>query len=155
MWVNYFYYFAGVEDVMTDCKTSKVVVKGEKADPLKVLARVQRKSHRQVELISPIPPPPPPEEPKKPEEKEAPKAEEKKVEVNLLLSLSLLLVLVKNAFFVDCKNHHEICVSLQIPVITVVLGVYMHCEACAQGLKKRIQRFKGEISFHFFIKLIN
>lgn len=95
MWVNYLYYFAGVEDVMTDCKTSKVVVKGEKADPLKVLARVQRKSHRQVELISPIPPPPPPEEPKKPEEKEAPKAEEKIVEVNLLLSLSLLLVLVK------------------------------------------------------------
>lgn len=102
--------FDGVEDVTTDCRTSKVVVKGDKADPLKVLARVQRKSHRQVELISPIPPPPPPEEQKKPEEKEAPKAEEKKVE---------------------------------IPVITVVLGVYMHCEACAQGLKKRIQRLKG------------
>ncbi|KAF2311523.1 hypothetical protein GH714_024551 [Hevea brasiliensis] len=27
--------FEGVEDVITDCKTSKVVVKGEKADPLK------------------------------------------------------------------------------------------------------------------------
>lgn len=76
---------------MTDCRTSKVVVKGEKADPLKVLARVQRKSHRQVELISPIPPPPPPEEPKKPEEKEAPKAEEKKVEVVCYSPLSLSL----------------------------------------------------------------
>ena len=41
--------------MITDCKASKVVVKGEKADPLKVLARVQRKSHRQVELVSPIP----------------------------------------------------------------------------------------------------
>lgn len=72
---------SGVEDVITDCRTSKVVVKGEKADPLKVLERIQRKSHRQVELISPIPPPPPAEDPKKPEEKEAPKAEEKKEEV--------------------------------------------------------------------------
>lgn len=84
----YFLTFVGVEDVITDCKTSKVVVKGEKADPLKVLARVQRKSHRQVELISPIPPPPPPpppaEEPKK-EEKEVVK-EEKKEEVCYLFN---------------------------------------------------------------------
>ncbi|KAL0380237.1 UNVERIFIED_CONTAM: Heavy metal-associated isoprenylated plant protein 7 [Sesamum angustifolium] len=100
--------FEGVEDVITDCRTSKVVVKGEKADPLKVLGRVQRKSHRQVELISPIPKPPA-EEPKK-EEKEEPKAEEK---------------------------------GGGPPVITVVLGVYMHCEACAQEIKKRIQRMKG------------
>ena len=71
--------FSGVEDVTTDCKTHKVVVKGEKADPLKVLARVQRKSHRQVELLSPIPKPP--SEEKKPEEKEKPKPEEKKEEV--------------------------------------------------------------------------
>ena len=72
--------FVGVEDVMTDCKSNKVVVKGEKADPLKVLERVQRKSHRQVELLSPIPKPAPPEE-KKAEEKEKPKPEEKKEEV--------------------------------------------------------------------------
>lgn len=69
---------------MTDCRTSKVVVKGEKADPVKVLERVQRKSHRQVELISPIPPPPAPEEAKKPEEKEPPKPEPKKEEVSLI-----------------------------------------------------------------------
>ncbi|CAA2964067.1 heavy metal-associated isoprenylated plant 7-like [Olea europaea subsp. europaea] len=100
--------FEGVEDVITDCKTSKVVVKGEKADPLKVLARVQRKSHRQVELISPIPPPPPAEEPKK-EEKEVVKEEKKE----------------------------------EPPKITVVLKVYMHCEACSQEIRKRIQRMKG------------
>ncbi|KAI9381373.1 hypothetical protein POPTR_015G099500v4 [Populus trichocarpa] len=71
--------FEGVEDVATDCKASKVVVKGEKADPLKVLERIQRKSHRQVVLISPIPKPPSEEE-KKAEEKEKPKVEEKKEE---------------------------------------------------------------------------
>ncbi|KAL3366875.1 hypothetical protein AABB24_011540 [Solanum stoloniferum] len=104
--------FQGVEDVLTDCKTHKVVVKGEKADPLKVLERIQKKSHRQVELLSPIPKPPAAaaEEPKKPEEKEAVKAEEKKEEPQ---------------------------------VITVVLRVHMHCEACAQEIKRRIQKMKG------------
>lgn len=57
-------------------------MKGEKADPLKVLERVQRKSHRQVELISPIPKPATEEEKKKAEEeKEKAKPEEKKEEV--------------------------------------------------------------------------
>ncbi|GAV89447.1 HMA domain-containing protein [Cephalotus follicularis] len=101
--------FEGVEDVKTDCKSHTVVVKGEKADPLKVLERVQRKSHRQVELLSPIPKPPSEEE-KKPEV-EKPKPAEKKVEPP--------------------------------PVITVVLKVHMHCEACAQEIKKRIMRMKG------------
>lgn len=33
----------------------------------------------------------------------------------------------------------------QIPVVVVVtLKVHMHCEACAQGLKKRIRRMKGK-----------
>lgn len=74
---------AGVEDVTTDSKAHKVVVKGKKAaeNPMKVVDRVQKKTGRKVELLSPIPPPPPkPEEEKKEEEKEgeAPKQEEKK-----------------------------------------------------------------------------
>ncbi|XP_054793991.1 heavy metal-associated isoprenylated plant protein 7-like [Prosopis cineraria] len=101
--------FPGVEEIITDCKTHRVVVKGEKADPLKVLERVQRKSHRQVELLSPIPKPPVEEE-KKPEEKENPKSEEKKEEPE---------------------------------IVTVVLKVHMHCEACAQEIKRRVQRMKG------------
>ncbi|KAJ7945679.1 Heavy metal-associated isoprenylated plant protein [Quillaja saponaria] len=101
--------FEGVENVITDCRTHKVVVKGEKADPLKVLERVQKKSRRQVELLSPIPKPPAPEE-KKPVEEEKPKPEEKKEEPQ---------------------------------IITVTLKVHMHCEACAQEIKKRILRMKG------------
>ncbi|KAL9239376.1 hypothetical protein vseg_013707 [Gypsophila vaccaria] len=101
--------FSGVEDVTTDCKTHKVIVKGEKADPLKVLDRLLKKTHRQVELLSPIPPPPPPEEAKKPDENEPPKPEEKKEEPK---------------------------------VITVVLKVHMHCEACSLEIKKRIERMK-------------
>ncbi|KAE8733819.1 palmitoyl-acyl carrier protein thioesterase [Hibiscus syriacus] len=103
--------FPGVEDVMTDCKSNKVVVKGEKADPLKILERFQRKSHRKVELLSPIPKPPAPAEETKTEDKENSKLEDKKEEPSA--------------------------------VVTVVLKVYMHCEACALGIKKRIQRMKG------------
>ncbi|XP_058103094.1 heavy metal-associated isoprenylated plant protein 7-like [Magnolia sinica] len=99
--------FEGVEDVQTDCKSHKVVVKGKKADPLKVLERIQRKSHRKVELLTPIPKPV--EEPKKAEE-EKPKPEEKKEEP---------------------------------AVIVAALKVHMHCEACAQEIKKRIQKMKG------------
>lgn len=46
---------AGVEDVSTDSKASKVVVKGKMADPIKVCERLQKKSGRKVELISPLP----------------------------------------------------------------------------------------------------
>nr|ADT78695.1 metal ion binding protein [Phaseolus vulgaris]AGV54590.1 metal ion binding [Phaseolus vulgaris] len=101
--------FPGVEDILTDCKSHKVVVKGEKADPLKVLERVQRKSHRKVELLSPIPKPPAEEEKKAEEEK--PKAEEEK------------------------KKEPQ--------VITVVLRVHMHCEACAPEIQRRIEKMKG------------
>ncbi|KAL9247540.1 hypothetical protein vseg_020963 [Gypsophila vaccaria] len=100
--------FEGVEEVTTDCRMHKVVVKGEKADPLKVLDRVQKKTHKQVELLSPMPKPAT-EEVKKPEEIEPPKPE----------------------------------VIIEEPkVITVVLKVHMHCEACSLGIKRRIERMK-------------
>lgn len=99
--------FEGVKDVVTDCKTHMVVVKGDKADPAKVLERVQRKSHRQVELISPIPKPTVAEEPMKPPE-EVPPPEEKKPEM-----------------------------------FAVVLKAHMHCEACAEAIKRKIMRMKG------------
>ncbi|CAK9156809.1 unnamed protein product [Ilex paraguariensis] len=99
--------FQGVEDVTADCKASKVVVKGKTADPIKVCERIQKKSGRKVELISPLPKPP--EEQNKEEIKE-PK-EEKKEEPPA--------------------------------VITVVLKVRMHCEACAQGLQKQIRKVQG------------
>jgi len=69
----------GVEEVTADSKGSKVVVKGKAADPIKVLKRLQKKSGKKVELISPLPKPQ--EEKKEEEIKEEPKPEEKKDEV--------------------------------------------------------------------------
>ncbi|XVF26221.1 hypothetical protein REPUB_Repub13aG0280500 [Reevesia pubescens] len=62
--------FEGVEEVATDSKASKVVVKGKTADPIRVCERLQKKSGRKVELISPLPKLPAPEEEKKEENKE-------------------------------------------------------------------------------------
>lgn len=77
--------FPGVEMVTTDCRTHKVVVKGKSAaaDPLKVVDRVEKKSGRKVELLTPIPPKP---EEKKEEKKEEdkPKPEEKKEEPKVI-----------------------------------------------------------------------
>ncbi|XP_073312906.1 heavy metal-associated isoprenylated plant protein 7-like [Primulina huaijiensis] len=82
--------FQGVEDVTADCKASKVVVKGNAADPSKVCQRIQKKTGRKVELISPLPKPP--EESKKEETKPEPK-EEKKVEplpvINVVLKVRM------------------------------------------------------------------
>ncbi|CAL9054275.1 unnamed protein product [Musa banksii] len=104
--------FEGVEDVKTDCRTHKVVVKGKKAaeDPMKVVERVQKKAGRKVELLTPLPPPKPEKKEEEKTEEEKPKVEEKKEEPQ---------------------------------VIAVVLKVHMHCEACAQEIKKRILKMKG------------
>ncbi|XP_042379857.1 heavy metal-associated isoprenylated plant protein 7-like [Zingiber officinale] len=100
--------FPGVEEVVVNSWTHRVVVKGRKAaeDPLKVVARVQKKSGKKVDLLSPLPTPPTP--PEKKEEDQKPIGEE-----------------------------------MQPQVIVAVLRVYMHCEACAQEIKKRILRMKG------------
>ncbi|KAJ4704098.1 Heavy metal-associated isoprenylated plant protein [Melia azedarach] len=100
---------AGVEEITADSKASKVVVKGKTADPIKVCERLQKKSGRKVELISPLPKPP--------------EEEEKKVEEN--------------------KEQKEDKKEEPPAVVTVVLKVRMHCEACAQGLQKRIRKIKG------------
>ncbi|RLN07879.1 triadin-like [Panicum miliaceum] len=104
--------FDGVEDVSADSKAHKVVVKGKKAaaDPMKVVERVQKKTGRKVELLSPMPPVEEEKEEEKKEEPEPPKPEEKKEEPT---------------------------------VLAVVLKVHMHCEACAQVIKKKILKMKG------------
>ena len=55
---------------MVDYPNHKVTVKGKKADPLRVLERVQNKFSRNAELISPMPKPENKQK-KEPEKKEA------------------------------------------------------------------------------------
>ncbi|XP_004501717.1 heavy metal-associated isoprenylated plant protein 7-like [Cicer arietinum] len=79
--------FPGVEDVITDCKSHQVVVKGEKADPLKVLERVQKKNRRKVELLSPIPDTPQVEKPS--QEVNPPEKEKKEEPLTVVLKVHM------------------------------------------------------------------
>ncbi|XP_057765083.1 heavy metal-associated isoprenylated plant protein 7-like [Salvia miltiorrhiza] len=108
--------FQGVEEVRADCKASKVVVKGKGADPIKVCQRIQKKSGRKVEIISPLP---------NKEESDDNKQQQQQQEENK-----------------DPQSKQQ---NKQEPpaVITVVLKVRMHCEACAQVLQKRIGKVQG------------
>lgn len=45
----------GVENVEMDVKSHRVIVRGKSVDPVKVCERVQKKSGRKTELISPLP----------------------------------------------------------------------------------------------------
>ncbi|KAG6485738.1 hypothetical protein ZIOFF_054303 [Zingiber officinale] len=137
--------FDGVEDVTADCRTHKVVVKGKKAaeDPMKVVQRVQKKTGRKVELLTPLPPAKPEKKEDEQKEEEKPKAEEKKEEVYSFLFKSLSM----RSFFLnicfESLPHSTSFLLRQPQVIEVVLKVHMHCDACAQEIKKRILRMKG------------
>ncbi|KAL3511466.1 hypothetical protein ACH5RR_030867 [Cinchona calisaya] len=73
--------YDGVEGIEVDSKNQKVIVKGEKADPIKVAERLRKKSGKYVKLISPIP------KNDKKEEKKDEKKEPKVVEVVLKVYL--------------------------------------------------------------------
>ncbi|KAM0020035.1 putative protein kinase RLK-Pelle-CrRLK1L-1 family [Helianthus debilis subsp. tardiflorus] len=75
--------FEGVEGVETDCENHKVVVKGEKADPLKVLERIHKETNRKVELLSPVTKPLV-EEAKRLEQEKPSKREDKKDQVVII-----------------------------------------------------------------------
>lgn len=70
-----------------------VVVKGKTADPLKVCERVQKKTRRKVEILSPLPKPP--AEEKKEEAKEAPPEEKKEEVVQMYVFLMFLNYKIK------------------------------------------------------------
>ncbi|KAF8409731.1 hypothetical protein HHK36_005810 [Tetracentron sinense] len=78
-------YISGVEDVMTDSKSHKVVVKGKTADPITVCQRIQKKCGRRAEIISPLQKTP--EEEKKEGDKD--KKEEKKEEPPAVITIKL------------------------------------------------------------------
>ncbi|OMO76967.1 hypothetical protein CCACVL1_15260 [Corchorus capsularis] len=100
--------FQGVEDVATDSKASKVIVKGKTADPIKVCERLQKKSGRKVELVSPLPKPP---EEKKEDQKDEPK-EEKKEEPPTAITVVL-----------NIRMHCEACAQVLQKRIRKIQGV--------------------------------
>lgn len=104
----------GVEEVKGDFSSGKLTVTGN-VDPSKLREKVEEKTKKKVEVISPAPKKDGGE--KKSEEKKPEKpAEEKKTEE---------------------KKPKE------TPVTTVVLKTRLHCEGCIQKIYKIVGKFKG------------
>ncbi|XP_011018745.1 PREDICTED: uncharacterized protein LOC105121704 isoform X2 [Populus euphratica] len=110
----------GVESLKTDCAGNKLTVTG-KADPAKIKARLEEKTKRKVEIISP--------QPKKDDgaaaaggDKKADEKPEKKPEG---------------------KKEEA---KKPPPESTVVLKIRLHCEGCISKIKKIISKIKGVAS---------
>ncbi|KAL1549401.1 heavy metal-associated isoprenylated plant protein 3-like [Salvia divinorum] len=104
-------HFEGVEKVKTDCEAKKLTVSGN-VDPSALRERVEYKTKKKVELISPQPIKAAGAD-KKADEKPDKKAEEKKG---------------------DEKKPKELAVS------TVVMKVSLHCDGCAHKIKRVITK---------------
>ncbi|GMH23190.1 hypothetical protein Nepgr_025033 [Nepenthes gracilis] len=107
-------HFDGVESVKADCANNKLTVIGH-VDPIKIKERVEEKTKKRVELVSP-----PPKDGGGGEEKSHEKFEKK-----------------SDDKAVDQKKPKE------PPVSTVVLKTRVHCDGCAHKIKKIISKYEG------------
>ncbi|TVU30742.1 hypothetical protein EJB05_22379 [Eragrostis curvula] len=103
--------FEGVENVKADSRSRTVVVKSWTADPAKVCERVQKKTKRRVELISPLPAPP---EEKREEAPPPPPPEETKDEPPKPITVILKV-----------QMHCELCAQLLQERISKIEGVFL------------------------------
>ncbi|CAI9097971.1 OLC1v1034498C1 [Oldenlandia corymbosa var. corymbosa] len=110
--------FGGVEEVKTDCDTNKITVKGN-VDPSWVREKVEQKYKKKVELVSPQPKKDAGGGDKKADDKsdKKPADDKKKDDAN--------------------KKPKEPQVS------TVVLKIKLHCDGCAQKIKRKVRKFDG------------
>ncbi|KAI4341946.1 hypothetical protein MLD38_026614 [Melastoma candidum] len=103
---------SGVDDVEIDLGANKLTVTG-KVDPAKLREKLESKTHKKIELLSPLPAAAPAKDggsEKKPEEKSEKKPEEKKPAPKESM---------------------------------VVLKIELHCEGCAKKIKRIISKFEG------------
>ncbi|KAJ0967311.1 hypothetical protein J5N97_024228 [Dioscorea zingiberensis] len=114
--------FEGVESVAVDHGSNKLTVIG-KVDPWKLRDRVEEKTRKKVELISPK------DQPKK-DDSSAKKAD------------------VPDGGSKDAKKPDE-KKAKQVTASTVVLKIRLHCEGCIQRIRKTILKIKGVESVVF------
>ncbi|KAK1266376.1 hypothetical protein QJS04_geneDACA000207 [Acorus gramineus] len=105
--------FQGVEDVKVDSSNNKLTVVG-KVDPWELRERLENKTKKKVELVSPTPP-------KKPQGKDG-KGDDNKKDSD------------------DKKNDKK---PKEPQASTVVLKIRLHCEGCIQKIRKIVSKIKG------------
>lgn len=113
----------GVEKVTCDADSKKLTVIG-KVDPVMLREKVEQKTHKHVELISPVP-----KKDGKGKGDNAGAGDEKKNQNKQK----------------DSKENKEDKKSKEKepPVTTAVLKVHLHCQGCIQKIYKIVTKFKG------------
>ncbi|KAG9133055.1 hypothetical protein Leryth_025111 [Lithospermum erythrorhizon] len=112
----------GVEGVKCEWTASKISVEGD-VDPLKLREKIEQRTHKKVEVISPLP--------KKDKNKEKPKDKDTKEKENI------------KEPEVSNKKSKEWKKPKELPVTTAVLKVHLHCEGCIQKIHKIVSKTKG------------
>ncbi|KAI3738268.1 hypothetical protein L2E82_28291 [Cichorium intybus] len=105
-------HFEGVESASADIEGNKLTVTG-KVDPTSVKERVEHKTKKKVEIISP--------QPKKDDKKAGDKPPEKKADEKKT----------------EDKKPKEIQSS------TIMLKIPLHCDGCAHKIKRTVSKIKG------------
>ncbi|KAJ9694389.1 hypothetical protein PVL29_010061 [Vitis rotundifolia] len=122
----------GVEDVKVDSAGNKVTVTG-KVDPVKLREKLEEKTKKKVELISPVPKKEAKDggADKKSDDKSEKKSDEKKSDEKKSDEKK------SDEKKADDKKPKE------APVSTVVLKIRLHCDGCIHKIKKIISKSKG------------
>ncbi|EEF42907.1 heavy metal-associated isoprenylated plant protein 5 [Ricinus communis] len=128
----------GVEAVKTDCEGNKLTVTG-KVDPAKVKARLEEKTKKKVDIISPLPKKDGGGE-KKPEEK---KPEEKKPEEKKPPKESTVVLKI--------RTHCDGCVSKMKKIIVKIKGV----DSVSVDAPKDLLTVKGTMDVNTMVPYLN
>ncbi|XP_075513296.1 heavy metal-associated isoprenylated plant protein 3-like isoform X1 [Primulina tabacum] len=125
--------FDGV-DIATIGEGQKITVVG-KVDPLKLREKVEQKTHKKIELISPVPK----KEANNGDNKENAKGKENNGGDNQKQEKKKESKDKNSKDKPDEKKSKE----KEIPVTTAVLKINLHCEGCIQKIRKIVTRTKG------------
>ncbi|CAN0896099.1 Heavy metal-associated isoprenylated plant protein 8 [Linum grandiflorum] len=125
--------FGGVEDVLIE-ENGIVVANGNNLDPLKLLARLQSKYSRNVELISPIPKPKPPVQDKK----EPPSKPEPKLKTLLLKVLMFCQGCADDIERTVGKMQGVVSVEAEMNSSTVVVIGFFDPERLVEKVRKQL-----------------
>ncbi|KAJ8543902.1 hypothetical protein K7X08_025520 [Anisodus acutangulus] len=119
--------FEGVEKVMCDTDSKKLTVIG-KVDPVMLREKVEQKTHKHVELVSPVP---------KKDGKgkgsggDGGAGEEKKKQNK------------ENDLKKENKGEDKKTKEKEPPITTAMLKVHLHCQGCIQKIYKIVTKSKG------------
>ncbi|CDP07052.1 unnamed protein product [Coffea canephora] len=117
--------FEGVEAVKVDSGSGKITVSG-KVDPLKLREKLEDKTHKKVELLSPVP-----KKDKAKNDDAGDGKEEKKKDSKEKKPKD------------NSKNKKDEKNSKELPVTTAVLKVPLHCQGCIERIHKIVSKTKG------------